>query len=139
MRIGAYLSPSQWRRGTRMLWIWVRMPGWIRREPLSTLLPRLTPAPPSAPARPGTPEDVAAMAAFVLRLRLPLDNTCLTRSLTLYRCLRLERVPVQVVFGVRPDREIREGHAWLELDGCPLMEPVERMQGFTPIFRHPEP
>jgi hypothetical protein len=139
MRIGAYLSPARWRRGARMLWTWALMPRRIQREPLSTLLPRLTPPPSAVPPRPDAVEEVAALAGFVLRLRLPLDNTCLTRSLTLFHCLRAERVPAQIVFGIRPGKELREGHAWLELDGRPLMEPAERMRGFSPIFRHPEP
>ena len=139
MRIGAYLSPARWRRGARMLWTWARMPRRVRGEPLSTLLPRQTPAHPAPPTPDDAVREVAAMAGFLLRLRLPLDNTCLTRSLTLYYCLRAEGVPVQVVFGVRPGRELREGHAWLELQGRPVMEPAERMRGFSPIFRHPEP
>jgi hypothetical protein len=52
-------------------------------------LPALEPKRSPAVADPSAVTEVAQMAGFLLhRLHLPLDNTCLTRSLTLYHCLR---------------------------------------------------
>ncbi len=115
------------------------MPSRIRRLPLDQLLATLDPRGPVPAERPDTAIEIAEMARFLLyRTPLPLHNTCMVRSLTLYHCLRAEGAPASVVFGVKPGKEIREGHAWLELRGEPYLEPDARRRGFSPIFRYPQ-
>jgi len=139
VRLCRYLKPTRIRRALRLFVVWWRMPGRIEAQPMSVLLPSLDPPHPPPSPRPGAIEDIAdAALLFIDRWRLPLDDRCLPRTLSLYHCLRLEGVPVEVVFGVRPHSGLQEGHAWLELDGRPLMEPAQRMQGFVPIFHHPD-
>jgi len=140
VRLSRYLSPARFRRAVRLLLVWWGMPRRIRRQPMSTLLPALDPRHPPSTPPPGALEDIADAAVLLVdRWKLPLDDRCLPRTLSLYHCLRAEGIPVEIVFGVRPGPKLEEGHAWLELDGRPLMEPARRMQGFLPIFRHPGP
>lgn len=114
------------------------MPRRLERESLSRLLPSLDPTAPPPPPDPRASNDYADAALLLVdRWHLPLDDRCLPRTLSLYQCLRGEGLSVRMVFGVRPGRSIEEGHAWLELDGVPYLEPARRMQGFVPVFRHP--
>jgi hypothetical protein len=105
---------------------------------MAQLLPALDPALAPCDPDPTALQDLSdAAVLFVDRWRLPLDDRCLPRALSLYQCLRREGLPVQLVFGVRPGLRIEEGHAWLQMRGEPLLEPADRMQGFVPVFLHP--
>lgn len=48
---------------------------------------------------------------------------CLRRSLLLYFVATRTGYPVSVVVGVRREGSGVTGHAWLELNGCPVLEP----------------
>jgi hypothetical protein len=50
---------------------------------------------------------------------------CLRRSLLLYFAATRAGYPVMVVVGARRDGSGVTGHAWIELDGLPLLEPGE--------------
>ena len=147
MALTRYLSPSSIGRAFRLFNTWRRMPSQLRSQKFGELLNSL-----DEPAKKGTtprfdasnPDSLLEeyhdlVVLFVHRAQLHMDNRCLPRSLSLYHCLRRDGVRVELVFGVRPSAEIEEGHAWLELDGHPVLEPEHRLEGFVPIFRHPEP
>ena len=135
----AYLRPSMWRFGLRMLRTWIAMPRRLERLPLGDLLADL-----DRPRRDRMStidaEDVRDTVHFLLyRLRVPVRNTCLVRCLTVYLCMRTVGLDAHIVFAVRPGQSIEDGHCWLEHQGQPFLEPDARRHGFTPIFRHPDP
>lgn len=51
---------------------------------------------------------------------LPADSRCLVQSLVLLGLLSHRAVPAVVVIGVRPGSDFA-AHAWVELDGCPVL------------------
>lgn len=55
---------------------------------------------------------------------LPGDTRCLARSLVLLRMLARRGVGATLVIGVRPSPDFG-AHAWVELGGLPLTEPIE--------------
>ena len=74
--------------------------------------------PPASPACSAAADRVAHLVDAVYR-RLPLEPTCLTRSLVLYRLLRTRGIPCQLRIGLRKNQEALEGHAWTEIDRPP--------------------
>lgn len=55
---------------------------------------------------------------------LPGDTRCLASSLVLLSLLARRGVSATLVIGVRIDPDFR-AHAWVELDGHPLLNPIE--------------
>lgn len=53
---------------------------------------------------------------------LPTDGRCLMRSLVLIGLLSRRGIPVTLVLAVHPGEQLA-AHAWVELDGRPLLEP----------------
>jgi hypothetical protein len=60
--------------------------------------------------------------------RLPGDTRCLTRSMVLVRLLSRRGIFSTLVIGVRPKPSFA-AHAWVELDGRPLLHPSEYAAG----------
>jgi hypothetical protein len=60
--------------------------------------------------------------------RLPGDTRCLTRSLVLLRMLARRGIAARLVIGVKPEPAFT-AHAWVELDGHPLLNPGEYQSG----------
>jgi hypothetical protein len=89
----------------------------LRRRPLPDALAALRTA-----RRPRRAEDPRRLGRAVIRtLRLlPTDSRCLVRSATLTGLLADRGLPGTVVLGVRPGEEFA-AHAWVELDGVPLL------------------
>lgn len=58
---------------------------------------------------------------------------CLEQSLALTRLLRLRGIPAELRFGVRPHPFA--AHAWVEVEGEPLLEDRERLSTFEPVSR----
>jgi hypothetical protein len=71
-------------------------------------------------------EDAAWFGRGVTRtLRaLPTDSRCLMQSLVLVDILARHGVTTSLVIGVRPGEDFL-AHAWVELDGRPLLPPHE--------------
>lgn len=92
---------------------------WIllRRRPLSDALAALR-----APRPGAAKEDPRRLARAVVRtLRvLPSDSRCLVRSATLSGVLAHRGIESVVVLGVRAGEDFA-AHAWVELDGVPLL------------------
>jgi hypothetical protein len=79
--------------------------------------------------------------AWLRRLR-PI-NPCLRRSLLLLALLRRDGVPVTLVIGIRaePPRQPNDNalaHAWLELDGEPILERGDPLRHHRPSIRYPQ-
>jgi hypothetical protein len=66
---------------------------------------------------------VERVTDLATRRRWPLGTACLQRALLRYALLRRHGVEPRFVIGVRPGgRDGFEAHAWLTLDGAPIME-----------------
>ena len=50
------------------------------------------------------------------------DENCLDRSLILYRFLSREMLNPRLVLGVQGERQSVKGHAWVTVDGTPVVE-----------------
>lgn len=150
-----------WRRARAMLQSWddVALAGTITG--LATMLPllvRVLPLPRTlALLTPGgtrvMPPDItaygaraAALTDAVLRRNLLwYRRNCLKRALILFAILRRRGVPVELRMGVRPTRgtginepDTLEGHAWLELDNQPFLEPKPRVIcSYRVTYRYP--
>jgi len=64
-------------------------------------------------------------------------QSCLRRSLVLFRSLRRAGYPVTIVFGVSLTDHVLEGHAWLELDQHPIAEPSGKVNRYRAIYHYP--
>jgi hypothetical protein len=81
-----------------------------------------------------SPERLAQAIDAILRLDLPIlrGGRCWKRALVLQRVLARQGVDCRVTFGVRRARDgALEGHAWLERDGRPFLEPKTEMETET--------
>jgi hypothetical protein len=59
---------------------------------------------------------------------LPGDTRCLTRSLVLVSMLARRDIPARLVIGVHAEPSFT-AHAWVELDGHPLLNPLDYQAG----------
>jgi len=59
----------------------------------------------------------------MVRHRHPFAGKCLSRSLTLWWCLRRTGIKSEVRLGIRKDGSKLRGHAWVEYQGKPVCEP----------------
>ena len=98
----------------------------IRILPLPRLFQLLTPR--SSRASKGDQKAALSRLGRLIDLLLGTDLLCFTptcwkRAAVLYRYLALEGIETRVVFGVRlEDEDLLAGHAWLELEGLPVLE-----------------
>jgi hypothetical protein len=86
------------------------------------------------------PVDVVERALFtsqriVRRLRV-VPDTCLYRALTRYALLRRAGHPARFVMALDPSAPDVQGHAWVELDGKPVGETIDKRYAVT--FTYPE-
>lgn len=73
------------------------------------------------------PGDHARLAGAVVRTLepLPVDSRCLMRALVLLSLLSRRGVAGELVIAARPsERESLDAHAWVEVDGRPLLAPA---------------
>jgi hypothetical protein len=84
------------------------------RSPRRWLPPAAASAPPASSAS-AAADRIAHLVDAVYR-RLPIEPTCLTRSLVVYRLLRARGIPCQLRIGLRRKDAALEGHAWTETD-----------------------
>lgn len=102
----------------------------LRREHLGALLDLLGPAGVRAPR---TAEDHRRLVEGLGRS----SATCLHRALAGYALLRPRGAPVRFVIGVARGGTELLAHAWLELDGVPLEEPVDPRRRYAVVLTHP--
>lgn len=82
-------------------------------------------------------ERAVWLTTGVLR-RLYAQRFCLPRALVLFRALGGAGLPARLVVGVRRTLGgALDGHAWVELAGEPVGEPVDPRALFAPTFVHP--
>jgi hypothetical protein len=112
------------------------VPAMLAALPLRTVL-RICD---SWPRGPGARHSPAALAKRVRRWlahgRGPWTSTCLTRALVLYTMLRQHGYGPRIVIGVDGARLRFDAHAWVELDGKAVEEPVEAVATFRELFVH---
>ena len=101
---------------------------------------------PRRPRRRGAPSEASTRAGLVTRYANALLRwrvfggrpICWKRALVVYRMLRGEGEPVQLVIGVRKDDAAAlHAHAWVSLEGIPLGE--ERAPEFRVVLVYPPP
>jgi transglutaminase superfamily protein len=113
-------------------WLTTRMAWWVA---LLSVLARVLPLPQalrivSATVRPGLRGEAADQKRFASAIDgllatdfLVFKPSCWKRSVVLHRFFALSGVATTIRFGVRKETEGGlKGHAWLELDGKPILE-----------------
>lgn len=81
--------------------------------------------------RPGAEYQVALRLGRIVERRLshlPGDTRCLTRSVVLVRMLSRRGMDARLVIGAHAQPEFT-AHAWVELDGHPLLDPLDYQPG----------
>lgn len=109
---------------------------WLLRtraldEAVRAMVPNLSPR--RAPDH--VTRDVETATTLALTRFRPTRTTCMVRALVRCAMLRKRGFPAAWVMGVRPGTDDLEGHAWIEVDGVPIME--DEPPRFTPTFRYP--
>ncbi|MGH9138718.1 MAG: lasso peptide biosynthesis B2 protein [Acidimicrobiales bacterium] len=122
---GRLSTGAKVRLAAEIVWNLIRVRSLLRRSDLPTTLASLQRVNPNA-AGPVTIQDARRLAHAVRRtLRvLPADTRCLTQSLVLTAVLARRGTTGALVIGVRPGNESGKdfgAHAWIELDGHPLL------------------
>jgi len=124
---------SKARLAAEILSTYARARGLVRRADLPRALSTLR-RPVSAghdlPLPDGARDGQRLGAAVVRTLEaLPLDSRCLMRSLVLVALLARRGVHGSLVIAVRPSEAQLDAHAWVELEGRPLLAPADHEHG----------
>jgi hypothetical protein len=99
------------------------MPALKRVIPLPTLARLLWVNRGAAAPRRARQQPIVRVARRLLRARSRRgDENCLERSLVLYRFLSMASLDPRLVLGVRRDGDGVTGHAWITVDGDPVVE-----------------
>jgi hypothetical protein len=117
-----------------------RMIGWAllvpllkRIVPLRTLV-RIMWADSSRRTSPEWKKPVIRVGRRLVRLRpFSRDENCLDRSLIIYRFLSMAKLEPQLVLGVRNEDSRIAGHAWITVDGTPVIESSEVVAAYVPV------
>lgn len=107
----------------------------LRTRPLDECVARMTPELATERVDERVVRDVERVTRQMLQHMRPLRTTCMVRALVRCAMLRVRGIPATWVMGVRPGADDLEGHAWIEVEGVPIME--DEPPRFTPTFRHP--
>jgi hypothetical protein len=100
----------------------------VRRHDLPTTLAALRRPRAGSEETPVGDEALAAGARLARAVdatlpRLPVDASCLLRSLVLSGLLARREIPARLVIGVEQPGEEFGAHAWVEVAGRPLLDP----------------
>jgi hypothetical protein len=124
-------APERLRLALEILGTYVKVRLLVGRRELPRLVAelRVRPAPRSAErVFPDGHRDGLRLGRAVTRMlsALPMDARCLVRSLVLLRLLVRRDADGALIIGVLPtDGRELIAHAWIELDGRPLLDPGE--------------
>lgn len=110
--------------GLEVLTQYVRVRRLLRRHPLPDVLVALREGLEHPPPRHAVAVDPRRLAFVMVRVLrpLPADTRCLNRSLTLLALLTRRGTNATLVIGVSSSATFG-AHAWLELEGVPLLRP----------------
>lgn len=84
----------------------------------------------SGPAR----GSLLRWGALVTRLRPRRRANCLERSLILYRFLSRAGAEPRLVLGVAHQHGAFTGHAWVTVDGNPVIDRGDALEAFAPVL-----
>jgi hypothetical protein len=117
------------RLAAEILVAYARVRWWLRRGDLPGVVERLRAKRATGRARPlaDPARDGLRLGAAVVKTLepLPLDSRCLTRSLVLLYVLARRGAEGSLVIAVRPSEDLAlAAHAWVELEGRPLLAPA---------------
>lgn len=120
----------------RIWWAFAQTGLAERRLPLPELTRRWA----SRPVRSRARIDARRLGRIVGRvLRFgPWRPRCLFSALVLYRLLREQGEPAQLVIGMQPDPRTKDAHAWVEVNGTDVGPPPGRGRR-RPLTRYPYP
>jgi hypothetical protein len=111
------------------------------KQPLDALLASLTPTPARVPAGAraiGVLRRDLLRTEFAVQLMPWLGSTCLYRAIARYAVLRANGLDATFVMGVNARGLKEDGHAWVEVEGEPFVEPNDVTQ-YAVTFRYPPP
>lgn len=128
VRQKAYLA---WRIWIRFVLVVVA----VRRRPLPALVAGLAQSNGLAPHVRHRPATLSRAVYRSLRIGNHRPR-CLFNALVLFRLLREQGEPAELVIGLRPDATDQRAHAWVELDGHDVGPPPGRY-GHQEIARLP--
>ncbi len=116
-----------------ILWDYLRARRLLRTVDLPTALSRVRMREPHINRALSYPEALRVTNAMNRTLGpLPADTRCLVRSLVLASMLARRGTATRVVIGVRPGTDFA-AHAWVELDGRPLLAPGDEYARLTEL------
>jgi hypothetical protein len=115
------------------------LPGYVLFGLLKHLVPlralvRWAWCPPHGPRDLDAERRLAARVCRLSRLTGLLDRDCLQRSLLLYRMLSRAGANPTLVVGFRRMNGRTFGHAWVIVDGYPVIEPEINLLRFSPML-----
>ena len=127
-------------RGPSEVWLGMRMVMWSAVLPvLKHLVPMHVLTRWMWPRRRSSPRPERVLAITFLARRIyraryfVRGDNCLERSLLTYRYLAMEGMDPKLVLGASKSDEQIRGHAWVMLNGEPLMDGNEKLEQFTPL------
>lgn len=106
-------------------WDFVAVAVGLRREPLARLVRRLGRRPRIRLPR-LRPVRLGRIVHRVLHIG-PYRPRCLLLALVLFRLLRRQGTPCELVIGLAPEARSHEAHAWVEVEGRDVGPPPGRM------------
>ena len=120
----------------RIVSLAVALPVLLRVMSLPAFMELWTPARTRRWAQAIDADQTARLTDLVLACLPLVRNTCLIRSLVLYRLLRTGGMPARIHFGVRRAGSQLNGHSWLTCEGESLSESPANSP-FNEIYAYP--
>jgi Transglutaminase-like superfamily len=112
-------------------WFGLRVFGFSRWQ--QKLARKFSRAEIKSPTTPAVSANRIAQLQEAAALALFLPTNCLERSLALWSLLNRRGFPAELKLGARKQSEKFEAHAWVELNGVALNNPLEEQRDFAPF------
>jgi transglutaminase superfamily protein len=101
--------------------------------PLPRLVQLMDASPRSTSASPSR-DRVTALTNWIYDSRfVPARENCLERSLVAYRYLGKADADPELIVAMRREDQSVLGHTWVVVDGSPINEGSERLEGYIPV------
>jgi hypothetical protein len=127
---------DRWSERAMALGAAVLVPLALQLRPLPEVL-ALCDRIPSSVRRPHAPHALARRAhRWLARGRGPWTSSCLTRSLVLYAMLRQHGYEPRFAVGVAGSERRFDAHAWVTIDGVPVMDAPDVAQSYAQVMAH---